>query len=274
MAIVSFVKTKIKLNESSYHTSANHPRSIFDKLSLGTCVYFCLRFVAKLFENRKLALANKLDTQTWAAKSMEMLEMVEDCGGKFHIEGLENILKSKEPVVFVGNHMSTLETMILPGLIASKREVTFVVKQSLMTHPLFGAVMRARKPIAVDRKNAAIDFKKVMLDGVENLKKNISVVIFPQSHREIEFNPAHFNKMGIKLAKLAKVSIVPVAIKTDFWKNGKLIKDVGGLNRKEPIHIKFGEPIKINGSGNEEHQKVIDFITHNLAIWKKANIIN
>jgi 1-acyl-sn-glycerol-3-phosphate acyltransferase len=164
--------------------------------------------------------------------------------------------------------------MILPGLIASKREVTFVVKQSLMTHPLFGAVMTARKPIAVDRKNAAVDFKKVMLDGVENLKKNISVVIFPQSHREIEFNPAHFNKMGIKLAKLAKASVVPVAIKTDFWKNGKIIKDVGGLNRKFPIHIKFGDPIEIEGNGNSEHQKVIDFIAQNLAVWKNASLIN
>jgi 1-acyl-sn-glycerol-3-phosphate acyltransferase len=258
------------LNES-YHTPENHPQSIFDKLSLGSSVYFCLRFVAKLFENRKLALANKLDTKAWASKSMEMLKLVEDCGGKLHIEGLENILKSKEPVVFVGNHMSTLETMVLPGLIASKREVTFVVKQSLMTHPIFGPVMCARKPIAVERKNPAVDFKKVMLDGVENLKKNISVVIFPQSHREIEFNPAHFNKMGIKLAKLAKVSIVPVAIKTDFWKNGKIIKDVGGLNRKLPIHIKFGSPISIEGSGNSEHQKVIDFITENLTNWNKLN---
>ena len=151
------------MNES-YHTPENHPQSIFDKLSLGSSVYFCLRFVAKLFENRKLALANKLDTKAWASKSMEMLKLVEDCGGKLHIEGLENILKSKEPVVFVGNHMSTLETMVLPGLIASKREVTFVVKQSLMTHPIFGPVMCARKPIAVERKNPAVDFKKVMLD--------------------------------------------------------------------------------------------------------------
>lgn len=256
------------MNES-YHTSENHPQSILDKLSLGSSVYFCLRFVAKLYENRKLALANKLDTKAWAAKSMEMLKLVEDCGGKLHIEGLENILKSKEPVVFVGNHMSTLETMVLPGLIASKREVTFVVKQSLMTHPIFGPVMRARKPIAVERKNPAVDFKKVMLDGVENLKKNISVVIFPQSHREIDFNPIHFNKMGIKLAKLAKVSIVPVAIKTDFWKNGKIIKDVGGLNRKLPIHIKFGAPISIKGNGNEEHQKIINFISLNLKNWRK-----
>ena len=236
---------------------------------MGTSLYFCIRFVSQLIKNRNIAVANKLDTKTWVSKSMDMLSMVEDCGGKFHIEGLDNILKSEGPVVFIGNHMSTLETMILPGLIASKRDVTFVVKQSLMTHPLFGPVMRARKPIAVERKNPAVDFKKVMLDGVENLKQNISVVIFPQSQRKVKFDSQHFNKMGIKLAKMGKVSIVPVALKTDFWKNGKIIKDVGPLNRKSPIHIKFGEPFSIEGSGTKEHQRVIEFIESNLAIWNK-----
>lgn len=272
VSIGNFVKNFFKLNGSNYQTSPTKKRSIFDRLSCGTCVFFCISFLKKLFQNRKLALSNKLDTSTWAKKSLEMINLIEDCGGKIHIEGLDNITKSKSPVVFIGNHMSTLETMILPGLIASHREVTFVVKKSLTTHPIFGPVMRARKPIAVERKNPAIDFKKVMEEGVENLKKNISVVIFPQSQREVGFNPLKFNKMGVKLAKLADVNIVPVALKTDFWKNGKLIKDVGGLNRKLPIHIKFGEPIKVNGSGNEEHQKVIDFISSNLKSWNSALI--
>jgi len=234
---------------------------------MGTSLYFCIRFVSQLIKNRSIAVAGKLDTPTWASKSMDMLSLVEDCGGKFHIEGLENILKSKEPVVFISNHMSTLETMILPGLIASKREVTFVVKQSLMTHPLFGPVMCARKPIAVERKNPAIDFKKVMMDGVENLKNNVSVVIFPQSQRKVKFDTQQFNKMGIKLAKMGKVSVVPVAIKTDFWENGKIIKDVGPLSRKKPIHIKFGEPFLIEGSGTKEHLLVIDYISKNLKEW-------
>lgn len=257
------------IHSDSYRTDDNYPQALLDKMSMGTSAYFGVKFIAQLVKNRRLAVAGKFDTQTWASRSMDIFELIEKCGGRYHIEGLNNISKIKEPVVFISNHMSMLESMIFPGLIASKREVTFVVKQSLVTHPLFGPVMRARKPITVERQDPIMDFKKVMTDGAENLEKNISVVIFPQSKRMVEFDPQQFNKLGIKLAKKVKAHIVPVALKTDFWKNGSLIKDIGGLDRKLPIHIQFGEPFTVDGPGKKEHQMVIDFITHHLNKWRQ-----
>jgi len=256
------------ITSNSYHTDNNFPRALLDKMSLGTSAYFAVRFVSQLVGNRRLAMANNFDTQMWASRSMDIFKLTEACGGRYHIEGLDNINKTNEPVVLIGNHMGMLETMIFPGLIASRREVTFVVKDSLVSHPLFGPVMRARNPITVERKDPMADFKKVMNDGVKNLNENISVVVFPQSQRKVEFIPAEFNSLGIKLAKKAKVPVVPVAIKTDFWKNGKMFKDIGWIDRKLPIYIKFGEPFLIDGPGKTEHQNVIDFITENLDKWK------
>ena len=224
--------------------------------------------MSQLVGNRRLAVAGKFDTNTWASRSMDIFKHVESCGGKFHIEGLENIDNTSEPVVFISNHMSILETMVFPGIIACRREVTFVVKQSLVSHPLFGPVMRARKPITVERKDPIADFKKVMNEGEENLKMGISVVIFPQSKRAIDFVPEHFNTLGIKLAKKAGAKIVPVAIKTDCWKNGSLVKDIGSIDRKLPIYMKFGKPMAVEGAGKSEHQKVIDFISGNLNNWQ------
>lgn len=261
MASQQFITT------DSYHTDSNHPRAILDKLSFGTSLYFGPKFLNMLWGNRSLALANKFDTQTWAARSMDIFGLVEDCGGKFHIEGLNNISSVTEPAVFVSNHMSMLESMIFPGLIAHMREVTFVVKKSLTTHKLFGPTMVARKPITVERKDPISDFKAVMEQGAENLANGISVVIFPQSRRMVEFDPKQFNTLGIKLAKKAKVKIIPVAIKTDFWTNGRLVKDIGKLKRSSPIHIKFGEPFMVEGPGKKEHQKVIDFIEGSLREW-------
>lgn len=257
------------ITTDSYDTPADYPRSIWDKLALGSSICFWVMFFFKLLNNRKTSLRGKFDTQTWATQSMAIFNIIEKCGGKFHISGLENINASKAPVVFISNHMSTLETMVFPGLIASRREVTFVVKESLMTHPLFGPVMRARNPIAVERKNPSVDFKKVMLEGNEKLTGGTSIVIFPQSQRMVDFDPSQFNTLGIKLAKKGNVKIIPVALKTDFWSNGKIYKDVGKMNRKLPIHIKFGKPIEINGNGKIEHQKVIDFIQENLSAWNK-----
>ena len=258
-----------KLSADSYHTKTESPRAFFDIISMGTSVYFNFHFVLKLLKYRRMAKAGEYDTQKWVKGSLSILKLIEKCGGRFHIDGLNNIDKIKEPVVFISNHMSTLETMIFPGLIASRRDVTFVVKTSLVTHPIFGPVMKARNPITVERQDPIADFKKVMKDGVDNLDKKVSIVIFPQSKRTVEFEPQKFNKLGIKLAKKASVQIVPVAIKTDFWKNGKLMKDIGKIDRKTPIHIKFGEPIKIEGQGNKEHLMVMDFIKKNLKKWNE-----
>jgi len=96
-------------------------------------------------------------------------EILESCGGRFHITGLENIRKCTEPVIFIGNHMSTLETMILPYLIARIMDVTFVVKESLVKSRAFGPVMRSREPIVVSRHNSRKDFVLVMTRGKEIL---------------------------------------------------------------------------------------------------------
>lgn len=263
MSTNNFIET------DSYTTDPRHPRSILDTLSFGTSLYFGPKFLSMLWGSRNLALQNKFDTQTWAKRSMDIMHLIENCGAKMNIEGLDNIDKADGPVVFISNHMSMLESMVFPGLIASRREVTFVVKKSLTTHSLFGPTMVARKPIAVERKDPISDFKRVMADGVENIQNGVSVVIFPQSQRMVKFDPEKFNTLGIKLAKKAKVQVIPVAIKTDFWGNGTFAKDIGALKRDKPVHIKFGAPFSIQGPGKTEHQQVIDFIQSNLAAWHK-----
>jgi 1-acyl-sn-glycerol-3-phosphate acyltransferase len=158
--------------------------------------------------------------------------------------------------------------MILPSIIGPLRELTFVVKDSLVRHPLFGDVMKSRDPIVVGRTDPRKDLEAVMNGGFEKLNNGISIVIFPQSTRSVEFRPEEFNSLGVKLAKKAGVEVVPIALKTDFWGNGKLIKELGPLDRHKHIHIKFGEPMKISGNGKEENQRIIDFIKASLEEWK------
>jgi 1-acyl-sn-glycerol-3-phosphate acyltransferase len=72
----------------------------------------------------------------------------------------------------------------------------------------------------------------------------------------------------VKLAKKAGVKVVPVALKTDFWGNGKIVKELGPIDRHKPIWFKFGEPFPISGNGKEENQKIIDFIKSSLKEWE------
>ena len=167
-----------------------------------------------------------------------MTELIERVGCPVSIEGMENISATRGPCVFVANHMSTLETFMLPGIIRPHRAVTFVMKKSLVTLPFFGAVMRSRDPIVVGRTNPREDLTAVLEGGVERLKKGISIIVFPQSTRTPDFDPQHFNTIGVKLARKAGVPVVPLALKTDAWGTGKKLKELGP--------IKSGLPVRYN----------------------------
>lgn len=157
--------------------------------------------------------------------------------------------------------------MVLPCIIAPEKEVTFVVKESLVKHPFFGPIMRSRDPIVLGRENSREDLGIVLSKGQEILSKGVSVVIFPQSTRMVEFVPAKFNSLGVKLAANAKVRVIPIALKTDFWEIGKVVKDLGRISRHKPIYITFGEPLTISGNGKKENAQIIDFVVSHLQEW-------
>lgn len=254
-----------------YETAGNK-RNIFDKLFLNTRWYFVYGYGKVVIQGRNLAVKNKYDTVEWAESSRRILDNIEKSGGRFFIDGLENISKVEGPVVFISNHMSTLETFVFPCLIAPLKEVTFVVKDTLVTMPVFGHVMRSRDPIVVSRKNSRQDLLNVLTQGKEKIHKGISIILFPEGTRQEAFDPEKFNSLGVKLAKEAGVPVIPVAIKTDFWGNGKLVKDIGPIRRKEPVCISFGDPIYITGNGKAEHKQVVDFISKKVEEFKKIRL--
>lgn len=217
-----------------------------------------------------LGKQNKLTSVEWVRSSLGIIRAFERVGVSFHFENIQAFTDIEGPCVFIGNHMSTLETFVLPALIQPYRNVTFVVKDTLMKYPFFKWVMHSRDPIVVGRTNPRDDLKAVLEGGQERLEKGISVVVFPQSTRSETLDPAMFNSIGIKLAKRAGVPVVPIALKTNAWGIGKRIKDFGPVNPDHAVHMRFGDPIKIEGNGKAEHQQVCDFITASLAEWERS----
>lgn len=205
----------------------------------------------------------------WAKSSFNTLKALELCGVKFQLRGMEHVCASTEPCVFIGNHMSALETFILPSLIAPYRRTTFVIKQSLVDYPLFKHVMRASNPVVVNRNNAREDLKTVLSQGCERLQSGISVVVFPQTTRTTTFDAEQFNSIGIKLARKAGVPIIPLALKTDAWRNGKRLKDFGAIEPDKKVYFEFGPPIDSSGNSREIQENIVQFIQDNLQSWQQ-----
>ncbi len=253
--------------DDSYHTSED-AGSALRKLFPG--MFFYPPLLATIYRAAQLAKRKVFRAQDWAASSQAVVHAFEQVGGRFHFENLSAFIGLEGPCVFVGNHMSTLETFVLPVLIQPHRPVTFVVKQSLLEYPFFKWVMRSRDPISVGRTNPRDDLKAVLEGGTQRLEQGTSVVVFPQSTRSDTLDPVHFNTIGVKLAKRAGVPVVPIALKTNAWGMGRFIKDFGPVRPQLPVHIRFGSPMLIEGNGKEEHQHICDFITQALDEWSAS----
>ena len=254
----------MRLEGDTYNTGLRH--LFFLARTLPSLVFFADLLSIVIRASRK-AKRYRYDTSDWSNSSLETLRALERVGVQVAITGMDSFKTLDGPCVFIGNHMSTLETFVLPTIIAPFKESTFVVKQNLVDYPIFRHVMRSRKPITVGRSNPRDDLKAVLEGGAEKLRAGSSIIIFPQTTRTPVFDPSQFNTIGIKLAKKAAVPVVPVALKTDAWGNGAFLKDFGGIDPSKKVHIAFGKPLRIKDRGTEEHLEIIEFIKGKLKEW-------
>lgn len=254
---------------NGYQTPKDHPVSLWDRMFLGCRWPLYIRFIRRVVvKSRRLALAGAYDREKWVQSSADVMECIELSGGRFLIEGFDSLRGTEKAVVIVANHVSTLETVVLPALIASIRKATFVVKKSLINGPIFGPIMRSRNPIIVGRKNPREDLERVLKEGTQRLSEGTSVILFPESTRQKSFDPARFNSLGVKLAKRAGVPILPLALKTDFWGTGAILRPFGPIHRNKTIHFAFGQAMPITGNGHEEHRRCLEFIGNRLKEWQ------
>lgn len=254
--------------QDEYHTILEKRKPLFPP----PLVFFPNLLRVVLYSNR-FARKKIYSDIRWANSSIDIVQSLEHAGIKMNFYGMKNLKKVNTPVVFVSNHMSTLETMVLPSIIQPVMKVIYVIKEELARYPLFGPIALARDPILVGRENPREDLAIVLEGGSKKIQEGKSIIIFPQKTRTVFFDPPQFNSLGIKLAKRNKVPVIPVALISDAWGNGKFIKEVGKIDPAKEVHIAFGEPITVTGNGAEEHQKVVDFISSKFREWGRAELL-
>ena len=216
----------------------------------------------------RLAKQGRYNNTTCNRDTHHIFRWLEDAGIRFEIENMASFKNLNTPCVFIGNHMSSLETFILPAILLPNRNVICVVFKGILRWPIFKDILPSLNPIVVSKTSPREDLTHVLSEGYEAIKQDASVIVFPQGARMTEFRAQDFSSIGVKLAKHAGVPVIPVAIKSDAWgKDGFPIPYFGKIDRAKTVRISFGDPLYITGSGKKEHGMVVNFIQDKLMSW-------
>ena len=82
------------------------------------------RFMSIILRGAAQAKQNRYPTSQWYRSSLDVLLALEQVGVSFDISGVTHLKRLQSPCVIVANHMSVLETVVLPRLILPNLDVT------------------------------------------------------------------------------------------------------------------------------------------------------
>ena len=225
------------------------------------------KFLRIVLAASRLAQRGLYDHKAWQQSCENIIRALESVGVRLEITGLDHMRAADKPCLVVGNHVSTLETVVLPVLLRDLSPITFVVFAKLLELPVFKHVMRSRDPIPVRQISVRDDFKEMLIGGVERIERGISLIIFPEGDRMPKFERENFNSIGSKLAARTSAPIVPMAVQTHTWPMGGLFGYIGRIYPSRPTRIAFGAPLQAAERGAEAQEALIEFIESKLAEW-------
>jgi len=174
-------------------------------------------------------------------------------GLRFTSVGEENVPRTGGAVMVI-NHIGYMD-FTYAGLSALKsgRLVRFMAKDSVFKHPVSGPLMRGMHHIPVDRTAGASSYRA----AVEALRAGEIVGVFPEATISRSFELKGFKSGAARMARDAKVPILPVVIwgSQRVWTKGHP-KRLGRTNI--PISISVGEPIEVP-AGSDPEQVTADY---------------
>jgi putative phosphoserine phosphatase/1-acylglycerol-3-phosphate O-acyltransferase len=135
----------------------------------------------------------------------------------------EHHLWSHRPAVFVFNHQSNVDMVIIAKLL--RRDITGVGKKEIGEIPLIGPVLEFSGVVLIDRQNSerAIEAMSSLVETMQVEKK--SVCLSPEGTRSISPKLAPFKKGAFHLAMQAGVPMVPIVIQNsgDVMPKGAMV---------------------------------------------------
>ena len=171
-------------------------------------------------------------------------------GVKITVKGRENV-PADQAVLYVGNHRSYFD--ILVGYVTVPSLTGFVAKKEMEKIPLLSSWMKLVNCLFLDRVNLKEGLKTI-LAGIEQVKRGVSVWIFPEGTRNrhddiLELLP--FKEGSLKIAEKSGCPVVPVAM---FGTADVFEKHIPFI-RPAHVIVEYGKPFYIKELEPENRKK-------------------
>ena len=174
--------------------------------------------------------------QSQATKSLDLVNI------KLNILGKERV--PKEPVLFVINHSSMLDSFILISSIPKPVGVVIADVPTWRNIPIVKHWIDITKSVYINRENNREGMKSI-IKASENIKKGQSMAIFPEGDLTWVKDPdaliSDFKPGAFKIAYKAKCPIVPIVIKNSR-KTYEGYEPIGRINSGN-VEVEYLDPV-------------------------------
>lgn len=213
-----------------------------------------------------------LTTERWARACFASLTTAEALGLTVTFDGFATRQAYDGPVVYLCNHMSTTETIMLMPTLLAFGPFSYVAKASLAHLPFLGKAADHMRMIPISRKSPREDLLAIMSIGTERIRGGDSILIFPQGTRQKVFSRKVYSSIGAKLAEKAQCPVVPVVVDTRCQLTREkgilkgLFKDFGPFDPSRDIKVSCGPVIRADKS-KAMHEAAFDWMASKLDEW-------
>ncbi len=195
-------------------------------------------------------LINKLPDNVAAFITNKVVNRFISKYADMNVEGMENVENLKEPVIFISNHLSNSDGVIL-NKILKKQDVTFVAGVKL-SHNKFTKLGKYVVEKTINIKPNSAD-KDAMASIIKTVKDGNNVMIFPEGTRSRNGEMMEAKRGVLLIQKLTKAKIVPIGI---CGTENLLPIDDSGMEKEKfqnaKVNVKIGKPIDIIPKTKEE----------------------
>jgi 1-acyl-sn-glycerol-3-phosphate acyltransferase len=147
--------------------------------------------------------------------SRGIVEFIINKYAEIEVRGRENLKDVKRPVIFICNHLSNSDGLILNRVLKDEK-VTFVAGIKLSNNPITNIGINAVRTIQI-RPNTAD--KEALSKVVKAVKEGNNIIIFPEGTRSRTGSLIEAKKGILLIARLTKAPIIPLGI----WGTEKLL---------------------------------------------------